>query len=140
MLWLWLKTFHLLFVMAWMAGIFYMPRIIVHYVEGKQEGQDVARLVIMEEKLLRFSTIMAVIAAVLGTWLWIAFWPATPHWLLAKLGFVAVLVGYHFQCYRYLKKMKAGNPIPSSIFFRFFNESALLIVIPILIFVIIKPF
>ena len=51
---LWLKTFHILFVMSWMAGIFYLPRIFVHFVEGKQAGQDVARLAIMGRKLYGF--------------------------------------------------------------------------------------
>lgn len=133
--------------MAWMAGIFYMPRILVHYAEGRDAGEDVRRLVTMEEKLLRFSTIMAVIAMVLGVWLWIAYWSFGEWlglkrytWLWLKVLLVALLIAYHAQCYRYLNKMRAGEPIPSSIFFRFFNESALIIVIPILILVIVKPF
>ncbi|MEX2489856.1 MAG: CopD family protein [Pseudomonadales bacterium] len=137
---LWLKTFHLLFVMAWMAGIFYMPRILVHYAEGKDAGEDVRRLVIMEAKLLRFSTIMAVIALGLGIWLWLVYWPGAGAWLLLKLLLVLVLIGYHIQCYRYLNKMIAGQPIPSGLFLRFFNEFALIIVVPILILVIVKPF
>lgn len=137
---LWIKTFHLLFVMAWMAGIFYMPRILVHYAEGKDAGEDVRRLVIMEERLLRFSTIMAVIALGLGIWLWLSYWPGAGMWMLLKLLLVLVLIGYHIQCYRYLRKMKAHQPIPSGVFFRFFNESALIIVIPILILVVLKPF
>lgn len=137
---LWLKTFHILFVMAWMAGIFYAPRILVHYAEGKEAGEDVRRLVIMEEKLLRFSAIMAVIAMGLGAWLWIAYWSFAGLWIILKLALVAVLIGYQFLCYRYLQKMKADEPIPSGLFFRFFNEVTLLIVIPILILVVVKPF
>ena len=53
---LWVKTFHILFVMAWMAGLFYLPRILVHYVEGKQAKEDVQRLIIMGQKLFRFSS------------------------------------------------------------------------------------
>ncbi len=137
---LWLKTFHLLFVIAWMAGIFYMPRILVHYAEGRDAGEDVRRLVTMEEKLFRFSTIMAAIALALGTWLWLAYWFGAGTWLWLKLVLVALLIAYHVQCWRYLKRMRANEPIPSSVFFRFFNESALIIVIPILILVIVKPF
>lgn len=137
---LWIKTFHLLFVMAWMAGIFYMPRILVHYAEGKDAGEDVRRLIIMEEKLLRFSTIMAVLALGFGVWLWLSYWPGAGMWMLLKLLLVLALIGYHIQCYRYLRKMKANQPIPSGLFFRFFNEATLIIVVPILILVVLKPF
>ena len=63
---LWLKTFHILFVMSWMAGIFYLPRIFVHFVEGKQAGQQVDRLAIMARKLYGFMTIMMVVAVATG--------------------------------------------------------------------------
>ena len=81
---LWIKTFHILFVMAWMAGLFYMPRIFVHYVEGKDAGEDVRRLVIMVGKLFRFSTIMALLALGLGLWLWL-WYGITGTWLKIKL-------------------------------------------------------
>ncbi|MDH5737132.1 MAG: CopD family protein, partial [Gammaproteobacteria bacterium] len=63
---LWIKVFHLLFVTAWMAGLFYLPRIYVHYVEGQQAGEDVRRLVTMADKLFRFSSIMAGLALGFG--------------------------------------------------------------------------
>ena len=66
---LWIKTFHILFVMAWMAGLFYLPRIIVHFVEGKAAAEDVQRLIVMASKLFRFSSLMALLALGLGTWL-----------------------------------------------------------------------
>jgi putative membrane protein len=136
---LWIKTFHLLFVMAWMAGLFYLPRILVHYVEGRQANDDVKRLIIMGQKLFRFSSVMAVLALALGTWLWLGF-GFSGGWLHAKLGFVVLLVAYHGQSYRYIQQMARDETIASSIFFRIYNETALLIVIPILILVIVKPF
>lgn len=136
---LWVKAAHILFVMAWMAGIFYLPRIFVHYVEARNEGQDPARLVIMAEKLVRFAFVMAMLALAFGFWLWFGY-GFSGHWLTVKLVFVLVLVAYHFQCYRYTRILRLGSVINSSLFFRLFNESALLILIPILIMVVVKPF
>ncbi len=137
---LWIKTFHILFVMAWMAGLFYLPRIMVHYVEGKASSEDVRRLVTMAEKLFRFSTLMAVIALVLGFWLWFGWWLGAGGWMHAKLAFVFLLVGYHGQSYLYLRQMQRDQIIRTSLYFRFFNEGALILVVPILIFVVVKPF
>ena len=136
---LWIKTFHILFVMAWMAGLFYMPRIFVHYVEGKNADEDVRRLVIMGTKLFKFSSLMASIAMALGMWLWLAY-GFQGTWLWVKLGLVGVLLAYHWQCLQYLHKLQNNLTIPSSLFFRIFNEGALIIVVPILIMVVVKPF
>ena len=88
---LWIKTFHLLFVMAWMAGVFYLPRILVHYVEGKAASEDTRRLVTMAEKLLKFSTMMAALAITLGMILWL-YYGITGGWMHAKLILVGLLV------------------------------------------------
>ena len=136
---LWIKTAHILFVMSWMAGVFYLPRIIVHYVEGNAAGEDTRRLVIMAEKLFRFSTLMALLAIIPGLWLWLGY-NISGDWMLVKLGLVMILIAYQWQCYRYIRQMQTSQVIHSSLFFRFFNESALIIVIPILIMVVMKPF
>jgi len=136
---LWVKTFHILFVMAWMAGLFYLPRIIVHYVEGRAENENVHRLIIMATKLFRFSSLMALLAMGLGIWLWIGY-GFSGNWLIAKLGFVALLIGYHVQSWRYVTSMQRDHTIHTSVFFRLYNEAALVIVIPILILVVLKPF
>lgn len=136
---LWIKTAHILFVMSWMAGVFYLPRIIVHYVEGNAAGEDTRRLVIMAEKLFRFSTLMALLAIIPGLWLWLGY-NISGDWMLVKLGLVMVLIAYQLQCFRYIRQMQNSQVIRSSSCFRFFNESALIIVIPILILVVIKPF
>ena len=137
---LWVKTFHILFVMAWMAGLFYLPRIIVHYVEGKAAGEDVRRLVTMAGKLHRFSMMMGAVAIVLGLWLWMGWWISAGGWVHAKLLFVLLLIAYQFQTWRYLRQMQADQVIRTSLFFRVFNEGALMLVIPILILVVVKPF
>tara|TARA_B110000459_G_scaffold6192_1_gene6527 strand:- start:934 stop:1347 length:414 start_codon:yes stop_codon:yes gene_type:complete len=136
---LWIKTFHILFVMAWMAGVFYLPRILVHYVEGKAAAEDTRRLVTMAEKLLKFSTIMAALAITLGLLLWL-YYGVTGGWMHAKLLFVGLLVAYQLQTFRYLSQMKRDEVLNTSLFFRMYNEGALILVVPILILVELKPF
>ena len=135
---LWFKTFHILFVMSWMAGIFYLPRILVHYVEGRAAGEDTRRLIIMADKLFRFSVVMAVIALVTGLVLWL-YYGISGQWLYAKLFFIASLIAYQYQTLRYIGQMRQDQLDGSSLFFRIFNEGALVLVIPILIFVVVKP-
>ena len=136
---LWVKAAHILFVMGWIAGLFYLPRILVHFVEAEAVGEDNRRLVIMAEKLFKFSTLMAAIALVTGLGLWLHYGIAG-DWLNAKLLFVALLVGYQLQIYSYIIDMKLSQLKGTSLFFRIFNEGALLLVIPILIFAVTKPF
>ena len=136
---LWVKTTHILFVMAWMAGLFYLPRIFVHFVEADTAGEDTRRLAIMAEKLFRFSTVMAAIALCTGLILWL-YYGISGNWLNAKLLLVALLVGYQLQTYSYITDMKLSQLDGTSLFFRIFNEGALLMVIPILILVVVKPF
>jgi protoporphyrinogen IX oxidase len=136
---LWVKTFHVLGVIAWLAGIFYLPRIFVHYAEGTAEGEDVRRLHIMAHKLYGFMTVMGFIASFSGFWLWL-FYGFTGTWLNVKLALVGGLVVYHLFCGRMLMRMLTGAPLPTSLRLRLLNEAALLLVVPILIMVIVKPF
>lgn len=136
---LWIKAFHILAMTSWMAGIFYLPRIFVHYVEGAEAGQDVQRLEIMAGKLFGFMTLMALFTLGLGIWLWLGY-GFSGGWLHAKLLFVGLLIGFHFWCYAYLKQLRAGLLNKTGRYFRFFNELPLLIFVPILIFVVVKPF
>jgi len=136
---LWLKCFHLLGVIAWLAGIFYLPRIFVHYAEGQAAGEDVRRLVIMGRRLFNFMTIMAIVALTLGLWLML-YYGFSGNWLTTKLAFVCALLLYHFGCQRLLGRMERQEPLPAPLRLRFLNEAALLIVVPILILVIVKPF
>lgn len=137
---LWYKMLHILTMTSWMAGIFYLPRIYVHYVEGVAAGEDVRRLAIMARKLFGFMTIMALLTLGLGLWLWLAYWRGAGGWLHAKLFFVLLLIGYHVWCYHYLKLMQQGALKLSSRYLRLFNELPLLVFVPILILVVVKPF
>ncbi len=136
---LWVKTFHILFVMSWMAGIFYLPRIFVHYVEGKEAGQDVERLLIMAKKLYGFMTLMMIIAITLGLWLWLGF-GFTGGWIHVKLLFVGLLLAYHFWCRARVNEMQQGQLDHSGVFYRWMNELPLILTIVILIMVVVKPF
>ncbi len=136
---LWLKAIHILFVMSWMAGIFYLPRIFVHYVEGKAAGQDVSRLVIMAKKLYGFMSIMMVIAIVTGLWLWLAY-GFSGGWLHVKLLFVGLMLVYHFWCQKRMLEMQKGHLDHSGVFYRWMNELPLVLLSVILVMVVVKPF
>lgn len=139
MAYLWVKVFHLLFMMSWMAGIFYLPRIFVHFVEGQAAGQQVDRLAIMANKLWKFMTIMMVLTLITGTWLWLGF-GISGGWLHAKLLMVALLIVYHFWAYQRMKEMQIGQLDHSGVYYRWANEIPLVLTLALLIFVVIKPF
>ncbi len=112
---LWIKMFHILFVIAWMAGAFYSPRILVHYIEGKELDEDVRRLVIMGERLNKFSALLAALAITSGVCLWVIY-GYQGSWLHAKLGFVMLLVIFQVQTFVYTKNMKENLLIKTSFF------------------------
>ncbi len=136
---LYLKAVHLLFIIAWMAGIFYLPRIFVHYVEGQKAGEDVRRLKVMARKLYHFTSMMAVFALASGIWLatWFGF---RGGWLHVKLLMVALLIAYHISTRIYMKRMQRDVALPSATALRWYNELPLLILAVILWLVVLKPF
>jgi putative membrane protein len=136
---LWIKSLHLIAVIAWLAGLFYLPRIFVHYAEGRAGGEDVRRLMVMARRLFAFMSIMAGFAVLFGLWLWLGFHDSG-GWLMLKLVFVAGLLGYHFVCRVLLARMLRSEPLPGSRTLRVFNEAALLLVVPIIILAVVKPF
>jgi putative membrane protein len=136
---LWIKALHVLAIIAWLAGIFYLPRIFVHYAEGRARGEDVRRLVVMARRLFGFMTMMAVVAVAFGLWLWLGFHD-TGLWLMVKLVFVLALIGYHIACRVLLARLIRQAPMPSPLALRLFNEGALLIVVPIILLAVVKPF
>ncbi|MFI4869115.1 MAG: CopD family protein [Steroidobacterales bacterium] len=136
---LWIKALHLLAVIAWLAGLFYLPRIFVHYAEGRAQGEDVRRLVVMAQRLFSFMTLMAVLAILFGLWLWLGFHDSG-GWLMLKLVFVVGLLGYHAACRVLLARLQRTGTLPSSFALRLFNEAALLLVVPIILLAVVKPF
>lgn len=137
-MYLWLKVFHVFFVIGWMAGLFYLPRIFVHFQYGKQEGSSVDRLPYMAQKLFSFMNIIGVLALSTGVGLiWFVGFKAI--WIHIKITIVLFLIIYHIICGAYLQKMKLGTLSGSHQFFRFFNEIPLIFMFVILVMVIFKP-
>ncbi len=135
---LWIKTFHLLFVISWFAGLFYMPRILVNLAMEDNET-SYARLLLMARKLYRFMTLLAVPALIFGLWLWLGY-GISGGWLHAKLVLVVLLVGYHHACGSLLKKFEHKRNTRSHVWFRWFNEVPVLVLFATLILVVLKPF
>ncbi|HEX5756999.1 MAG TPA: CopD family protein [Arenimonas sp.] len=148
-IYLWTKTFHLLFVIAWMACVFYLPRILVNLAETRGQDAVQQRLLLMGRRLYRFGHHMFGIAFVFGLPLWLGFklkpewWPpvATGGWMHVKLTLVALLLAYFIVAGRWIKRAEAGtSALPSSTTLRWFNELPLLGLIPIIYLVLAKPF
>jgi putative membrane protein len=136
---LWIKALHLIAVTAWLAGLFYLPRIFVHCAEGRAAGEDVRRLVVMARRLFAFMSVMAVFALLFGLWLWLGFHDGG-GWLMLKLVFVTGLVAYHLACRVLLLRLQHAAALPSALALRLFNEAALLLVVPIILLAVLKPF
>lgn len=136
---LYIKALHILAIISWMAGIFYLPRIFVHYVEGRTAGEDVRRLKVMARKLYHFTSAMAVFALASGIWL-ATYFGFKSGWLHAKLTLVALLIAYHISMRVYMKRMQVDGRLPTSKTLRWYNELPLLILVGILYLVVLKPF
>ena len=138
---LWVKLIHIVMIIAWMAGIFYLPRIFVHYVEAVECNQGTERIKIMGQKLYKFMGVMAFFAIVSGLVLWLYYKIGfAGHWMHAKLSVVAGFLIYHHVCGRLLKKMKKDELKMSSKALRWFNELPLVLLVVLIYFVIFKPF
>ncbi len=135
---LWIKTFHLVFVISWFAGLFYLPRILVNLAMEEHETSR-ARLLLMARKLYRFMTLLALPALAFGLWLWLGY-GIGGGWMHAKLVLVALLIGYHHACGSLLKKFEQGRNTRSHVWFRWFNEVPVLILLATVILVVVKPF
>lgn len=139
MAYLWTKLFHLVFVIAWMACVFYLPRILVNLAEAGPEPAVRDRLALMGRRLYRFGHTMFGLAFLLGLTLWLHFGIAG-GWLHAKLTAVLLLLVYFVVAGRWLKRAAAGGPLPGATALRWFNEIPLLLLIAILWLVYFKPF
>ncbi len=133
------KTAHLVFVMAWMGGVFYLPRILVNIAEAGNEPAVRARLVLMGRRLYRFGHVMFGLAFALGLVLWLHFGIAG-GWLHAKLALVLLMMAHYTVGGRWLKGVDAGRPLPSATALRWFNEAPVFLLVAIVFLVLAKPF
>ncbi|NNM79029.1 MAG: CopD family protein [Gallionella sp.] len=135
---LWLKAFHIVVVVSWFAGLFYLPRLFVNHAMAT-EPAEIARLKLMEGKLYRFVTPISWLVLVSGVWLWLGF-GFGGGWLHAKLFLVLLLFGYHHYCGKLVRQFAADQNTRSHVFYRWFNEVPVLMLVAIVILVVVKPF
>jgi len=135
---LWVKAFHIIFVVSWFAGLFYLPRIFVNHAMAT-EPAEIARLKLMEGKLYRFVTPIGALAIIFGFWLWFGY-GFSGGWLHAKTALVMLLAGYHLYCGHLVKLFAQDQNTRSHVWFRFFNEVPVLVLIAVVILVTVKPF
>lgn len=134
---LWIKAFHIIFVTSWFAGLFYLPRLFVNLAMATEKSET-DRLLLMSHKLYRFMTPLAWLALIFGTWLWLGY-GISGIWLHLKLALVTVLVVYHLYCGHLLKLFKQGSNTRSHVWYRFFNEIPVLLLMAVVILVTVKP-
>lgn len=141
---LWIKSLHIVFVASWFAGLFYLPRIFVNLAMVSSDSvAERERLLLMARKLLRFMTVIALPAVGLGVWLWAGYgmgWGPGNGWMHAKLLLVGLALGYHHACGVLLKKFVLGRQRHSHVWFRWFNEVPVILLLAIVCLVVVKPF
>ena len=135
----WIKSLHIIFVVAWFAGLFYLPRLFVYHA-ASSDAVSIERFKVMERKLYRgIMTPCMVLTLVFGTWMWLGY-GFSGNWLHAELVLVGLLVGYHFWLGRLVGESAAGANRHSHRFYRWINEVPLLLLVAIVVLVVVKPF
>lgn len=135
---LWIKSFHIVLVASWFAGLFYLPRIFVN-LAMETDATATTRLLMMARKLYRFTGMLSVLAVLTGVWLWQGY-GFSGGWLHAKLALVVLVIGYQHACGSLLKKFEHGKNVRSHKWYRWFNEVPVVLLIAITILVVVKPF
>lgn len=134
---LWIKALHIVFVVSWFAGLFYLPRLFVNHAMVR-DAATIAQFKLMERKLYRFMTPLGVLALLFGSWLWLGYGYAGA-WLDIKLALVAVLIAYHLYCGHLVALFAQDKNAYSHVFYRWFNELPVLILFVVVILVVVKP-
>ncbi len=150
---LWAKAFHIVFVVSWFSGLFYLPRIFVNLamVESGPTRTSTAaerdRLLLMARKLLRFMGPLALLAMALGLWLWLGVGIGKKTaggppvgWMHGKLLVIVLIIAYHRACEVLLKKFEQGENKHSDVWYRWFNEIPVFLLVAAIILVVVKPF
>jgi protoporphyrinogen IX oxidase len=135
---MWIKSLHIIFVVCWFAGLFYLPRLFVNHAMV-DDPATCERLKLMERKLYRFMTPLGVLALLFGFWLWLVY-GITGGWLYVKLALVAILVAYHLYCGKLMRAFEQNRNRHSHVFYRWFNEIPVLILFASIFLVEFKSF
>ena len=138
---LWIKAFHIIAMVCWFAGIFYLPRLFVYHAMAQEQATR-DHLKIMERKLYRFISPFALITVVLGLVLLAQNWAyyLSQLWMQIKLVLVLGLIAYHLYCGVLVKRFESDSRIRSHVFYRWFNEAPVLVLFGAIILVIVRPF
>ena len=135
---LWIKALHIIFMVTWFAGLFYLPRLFVYHAMTDDRVSH-ERFIVMERKLYwGIMTPGGVLTILFGLWLWFA-WGFTGGWLHAKVALTALLVAYHVWCGKLMLDFRAGQNRRSHVWFRWFNEAPTLVLFAAVILVVVKP-
>ena len=135
---LWIKSLHIVFMVTWFAGLFYLPRLFVYHAMTDDRVSH-ERFIVMERKIYwGIMTPGGVLTILFGLWLWFA-WGFTGGWLHAKVALTALLVAYHVWCGRLMLDFRAGQNRRSHVWFRWFNEAPTLVLFAAVILVVVKP-
>jgi putative membrane protein len=137
---LWVKSLHIIFMVTWFAGLFYLPRLFVYHALA-EDRPSIERFKIMERKLFwGIMTPGAALTIAFGLWLWLGWFRNASGWLHVKIALVALLVAYHLWCLRLLRAFAADRNTKSHLWYRWFNEVPVLILIATVLLVVLKPF
>jgi protoporphyrinogen IX oxidase len=132
------KALHIIFVVSWFAGLFYLPRLFVNHAMVS-DAVTRERLALMENKLYRFMTPLGILAVVLGFGLWFGY-GFSGGWLHAKTALVSFLIVYHLYCGRLMRDFAAGRNRHGHRWYRVFNEVPVLVLVVVVFLVVLKPF
>jgi putative membrane protein len=135
---LWVKALHIVFVVTWFAGLFYLPRLFVYHAMA-EDAVSRERFKVMERKLFwGIMTPSGALTLVFGTWLWLG-WGFAGAWLQAKLALVAALIAYHLWCAKLMLDFRAERNTRSHVWLRWFNEFPVLVLFAVVFLVVLKP-
>jgi protoporphyrinogen IX oxidase len=135
---LWIKSLHIIFVVTWFAGMFYLPRLFVYHAMST-DVIGIERFKVMERKLFYgIMTPSAVLTVLFGLWLWLGY-GISGGWLHAKLVLVAMLIAYHLYCGKLLAEFKYDRNRHGHVYYRWFNEIPVIILFVVVILVVVKP-
>ena len=137
---LWVKAFHIIFMVTWFAGLFYLPRLFVYHAMT-DDAATAAQFKVMERKLyFGITTPGGILTVIFGLWLWLGFGTgAGSNWLIAKLVLVAILIGYHLWCGHLVAEFRDNKNRHSHVFYRWFNELPTLVLIVAVLLAVLKP-
>ena len=137
---LWVKSLHIVFMVTWFAGLFYLPRLFVYHAQAR-DAASLERFKAMERRLFwGIMTPGGALTLASGLWLWLAWFRDAGGWLHAKLALVVLLAGYHAWCWRLLREFAVGRNRRTHVWYRWFNEAPTLVLFATVILVVVKPF